>query len=280
MSTLRSATEDGHYALGTPHSALRTSRAFTMIEIAISLAVIGFALVAILGVLPIGLNVQKENREETIINQDATVLLNAIRNGAQGMDDLANYVIGITNTTTPLDRTLTNANGPTSINWYTRTNSSVGGGFALTTGYRIIGLLSTPRFIPTNRGYLSNYVVAAFRSLSGPASEKFPQNNADMQDLALSYRMITEVVAYGTTYYNGWGNPMSVNLSNNLHELRLTFRWPLAKGANARGRQVYRTLVGGSLQETNEPGFRRSNPSLPSPYDLYFFQPQTYVKAP
>src|SRR5208283_3872857 len=76
---------------------LRTSQAFTMIEIAISLAVIGFALVAILGVLPLGMNVQKENREETIINQDATVFMNAIRNGARGMDDLTNYVLAITN---------------------------------------------------------------------------------------------------------------------------------------------------------------------------------------
>ena len=83
--------------LRTPRSALRTSQAFTMIEIAISLAVIGFALVAILGVLPLGMNVQKENREETIINQDATVFMNAIRNGAQGMDDLTNYVLAITN---------------------------------------------------------------------------------------------------------------------------------------------------------------------------------------
>src|SRR2546428_5718272 len=34
---------------------------FTMIEIAIALAVIAFALVAIIGVLPIGLNVQRDN---------------------------------------------------------------------------------------------------------------------------------------------------------------------------------------------------------------------------
>ena len=41
----------------------RTQAAFTMVEIAICLAVIGFALVAIIGVLPIGMNVQKDNRE-------------------------------------------------------------------------------------------------------------------------------------------------------------------------------------------------------------------------
>src|ERR1041385_8247392 len=73
------------------------SGAFTMIEIALCLAIIGFALVAIIGVLPAGLNVQKENREETIINQDATVWMDAIRNGAQGYNDLTNYVTGVTN---------------------------------------------------------------------------------------------------------------------------------------------------------------------------------------
>jgi hypothetical protein len=98
-----------------------------------------------------------------------------------------------------------------------------------------------------------------------------------MQDLAFSYRLIPEVVPYGTTYYNqSLFNLMPTNLQNDLHEVRLTFRWPLAKGTNAPGRQVYRTLAGGSLQETNEPGFLRPIPSQPSQYDLYFLQPQTY----
>ena len=70
---------------------------FTMVEIAICLAIIGFALVAIIGVLPIGMNTQRDNREETIINQDATVFIEAIRNGAHGLDDLTNYVYAITN---------------------------------------------------------------------------------------------------------------------------------------------------------------------------------------
>src|ERR1039458_5936414 len=74
-----------------------TCAGFTMVEIAISLAVIGIALVAIIGVLPIGMNTQRDNREETIINQDATVLMEAIRGGARGLDDLTNYVYAITN---------------------------------------------------------------------------------------------------------------------------------------------------------------------------------------
>src|ERR1035441_7541279 len=74
-----------------------TCAAFTMVEIAICLAIIGFALVAIIGVLPIGMNTQRDNREETLINQDATVFMEAIRNGSRGLDDLTNYVYAITN---------------------------------------------------------------------------------------------------------------------------------------------------------------------------------------
>ena len=49
----------------------RQDSGFTMIEVALSLAIVAFALVAIMGVMPAGLNVQRENREETIISQDA-----------------------------------------------------------------------------------------------------------------------------------------------------------------------------------------------------------------
>ena len=64
--------------------APRPQSAFTMVEIAICLAIIGIALVAIIGVLPIGINVQKDNREETLIDQDAAVFMENIRNGARG----------------------------------------------------------------------------------------------------------------------------------------------------------------------------------------------------
>src|SRR5512137_2859702 len=82
----------------------RSAAAFTMIEIAISLAIIGFALVAIIGILPFGMGVQKDNRHETIINQDASIFLSALRGGEQGVDDLTNYVFAITNYTTQFNR--------------------------------------------------------------------------------------------------------------------------------------------------------------------------------
>jgi len=269
------------------HDASRSLRAFTMIEIAVSLAIIGFALVAIIGVLPYGMNVQKDNREETIINQDSTVFINAIRNGAQGLDDLTNYVLTITNEVWKYQ------NGvviPTRVGRYGYTNSP-SSQLPLINGSRIVGLLSTPKYIPWIEGrfsgFYSNNVVAYVRSMSGPANEKFPQTNSSMQDLAFSYLMTSEVVPYGTNYYDlSWTadtNYVKVlnNLGNNLHDVRLLFRWPLrSQGKTGQGGQSFRTLVGGVLQEANEVGFPRPNPLVPSPYDLYFFQPRTYVKAP
>jgi type II secretory pathway pseudopilin PulG len=288
-----------HVARNTQHATRNSLRAFTMVEIAISLAIIGFALVAIIGVLPIGMNVQKDNREETIINQDATVIMDAIRNCAQGLDDLTNYVIAITNTVFSYQYPLIKPPTHVGTYGYTRTNSSFNGSpmnppFPLTNGFRIVGLLSTPKYVPwvsirpAGSGYYSNNVVAYVRSMSGPAYEKFPQINQDVQDLAFSYRMTSEVVPYGTNYYDpSWTaadtNYAKVvnNLNANLHDVRLTFRWPLrSRGQLGLGGQAFRTLVGGALQETNEPGFYRANSLVPSPYDLYFFQSRTYVKAP
>src|SRR6266576_4009186 len=70
--------------------------AFTMVEIAISLGVIAIALVAILGVLPTGVRVQRDNREDTILNQEGEFWLEAIRSGSRGLDYLTNYVDMIT----------------------------------------------------------------------------------------------------------------------------------------------------------------------------------------
>ena len=295
-----------HPGSATPHSAFRTPHsqsAFTMIEIAFSLAIIGFALVAILGVLPIGMNVQKDNREETIINQDVTVFMNAIRNGAQGVDDLTNYVMAITNWST-----LCNADGSPQSSFvygYTSGGSTVNGAsdsppFPLTSGSRIVGLLSTPKYDPPPNGnitYYSNHVVAYVRSISGPANEKFPQDNSSVQDFAFSYLMTSEVVPYYTNYFDtSWVNTNQSGLtaidilarSNywqvaqfrqaNIHDVRLVFRWPLrSRGQIGPSGQSFRTLVGGQLMRTNEPP-----PFGPakSEYNLYFFQPWTYTKVP
>src|ERR1041384_7539577 len=118
---------------------LQRTAAFTMVEIAISLAVIGFALVAIIGVLPRGLRVQRENREETIINQDAAVFLSALRSGARGLDDLTNYVYEIRRFTQEYSVSNANTNpvGSTLSNSYTFVLPPA---FGIINGERIVGL--------------------------------------------------------------------------------------------------------------------------------------------
>jgi type II secretory pathway pseudopilin PulG len=246
-----------------------------MIEIVISLAVIGFALVAIIGILPTGMSVQRDNRQETIIKQDAEVMMDVIRNAQVGLDDLTNYVIAITNTITQF-----NGKGQPQGSftfWYTPTSSSGTPAYPLNSGARIVGLLSTPKIVMTgSSSFYSNHVVAIMRSLSGPASEKYPQTNAAVQDLALSYRLIPDI----TPCDLGTGGLVSRNIQTNLHELRLIFRWPLLPNGDAGpSRQVFRTMVSGSLLQTNEPGFPPPAQPGPAPTRLYFFQPRTFVRA-
>ena len=282
------------HALRSP----RSTSAFTMIEIAISLAIIGFALAAIIGILPTGMNAQKENRQETIINQDFSVWMGAFKNGERGLDDLTNYVIGITNWVTRFSPRGTPAGSYQNNYWY---NGAVlagtpDPGFGITNGYRIIGILSVPKIIPLGQqGYLSNHVVVYVRSMSGPASEKSPQQNDIVRDLGLKYRMVADVTGYGTNFFDpSWTNylqsgistnlavqrfnyyTMVKNLETNMHEIRLTFLWPLhPNGQAGPSRQVFRTTVGGAMTWTNEPGF----PTTPGE-TLFFFQPRTYAKAP
>ena len=314
------------------HLLRRATAAFTIVEIAFALAIIGFALVAILGVLPLGLDVQKNNRRETIINQDANYFVAAIRGGARGLDDLTNYVMAITNYWTRFDSsgtiTVTNYDGYDRSNSYVTSSSQPINVWPLTDGLSIIGLLSIPKYM--NRGggnYQSNYVVAYVQAISGAAMEKYPQNNEVVRESAFAYRMVAELTPFRPSvlsnqtitngfYHPDWTNylaaniisnsspvqvtlavsnwaarlalgtnanpdpvfyltnlgvnvnPAGVNIENfrvvanqwlvsrqittNLYDLRLLFRWPLLPGGRiGNGRQVYRAMVSGAI--TNEP---------------------------
>jgi type II secretory pathway pseudopilin PulG len=256
-----------------------------MVEIAISLAVIGIALVAIIGVLPIGMNTQRDNREETIINQDATVLMEAIRGGAHGMDDLTNYVYAITNFGGQYNNgVLTLFSSPPPIGYINYPSF-------LTNGANIVGLLSMPEFTdPTNyyapienpssfNVYNSNHIVAYVRSISGPAVEKPPQTNDIVVGDSFGYRIlcVNAPVAVNTNLYNTLlypNGPPAYNkqLAANLHELRLTFLWPqLPNGNVGPGRQTFRTMVAGQIVQTNY--YNNSSPWL------YFYQSQSFVNV-
>ncbi len=249
----------------------RGETGFTMVEIAIALAVIGFALVAIIGVLPSGLEVQKDNREETVINADAGYFMDAIRSGARGADDLTNYVYEIRRYEQQFNAQTNPVGGPDIFSYTydtsTRNGATMSPEFPITNGFRIVGLLGHPKYLPLNGGFVSNYVVAYVRSLSGPASEKVPQSDASVKDLAFRYRFVSEVVPVPQASTN---TPYANILRGNLHEVRLLFRWPLFPNGNTgNGRQVYRTQVGGQHLSVDHP----------TGQSLYFFEPTTFVNA-
>lgn len=250
---------------GSGDSSMAASRGFTIIEIAICLGIIGFALVAIIAALPRGLDVQKRNREETIIGQDAGVWMNALRNGAQGYDDLTNYVLCISNLWTKYDFNYRKLG--TGSDFYTSTNSSVTSPlfsltspFLLTNGMRIIGLLSMPKLLsgpsgtplaiyapPPNRfgnnndSYVqSNYVVAYVRSFSGAAVMNVPQNNPTILADSFIYRMIVENYPYVPVDTNAFC--LECAATNGLTEAQMAARTNL-----------YRTEL---LLQTNTQDFR------------------------
>jgi prepilin-type N-terminal cleavage/methylation domain-containing protein len=290
------------WMLDVPRSARHNpASAFTLIEVAISLAVIGVALVAIIGVLPLGMNVQRENREGTIINQDATVFLEAISKGARGLDDLTNYVFAITNNWVlfKADGTVQNSGG----NGYTYSTTTIAPGYFIGQGTftppaatirfatNIVGVLSTPELTdgsgnPTNNlfsGGYSNHIIAYVRSISGAAGEKPPQDNpiirgglTDSGD-SFAYHLlcVNAAVPVDTNVFflsgaNAAKQAYSRQLAANLHELRLTFFWPILPNGNVgNGRQSYRTLIAGRVVADNA-----------TVNGLYFYQPQSFTNAP
>ena len=261
--------------------AVRNSAAFTLIEIAICLAIIGFALVAIIGVLPYGMNTQRDNRQETLVGQDASMLLETIRSGSHGADDLTNYVYAIANTGTGNGYTNTLA-GEMGFTPAASFNSITRWYPILTNGANIIGLLSTPEFLNsdgsagTAQNYsTSNHIIAYVRAMSGLAAEKPPQDNAIMVGDTFAYRLLCVNAPIAVDTNSGAPQGYNLRLADNQRELRLTFQWPLLPNNKADlnnvgyGRQTFRATIGGQLATTN----------TFFPY-LYFYQPQSFNQAP
>jgi prepilin-type N-terminal cleavage/methylation domain-containing protein len=140
------------------HPRSQGRHAFTLIEIAICLAVISFALLAVVGVLPRGMLTQRENRADTVIAQDGMYWMEALRSGTNGLDELTAFV----------DEVFVDP----------KTNR-LGDGFD--TGRDIIGLLSTP----------GTRVHAVVRALTGPAASR--STNELVQDTAFKYLMEVEI---------------------------------------------------------------------------------------
>jgi hypothetical protein len=235
VQSLRSSDPLAHWPTDslTPAGSRRSERAFTMVEIAICLAVIGFALVAIIGVLPSAMNFQRDNREETIIDQDATYWLEAIRDAAKGLDNLTDHVerIGIVFT-----------NGSTASTNYYIPGPGGPAGNQFRDGYDIIGLLTSAALwdLGIQRAEADVYAI------SGPAVERDPAG----RELGMKYRMQVEIALFPWWRMNPDLRPEELaqgpDLTNAiLHEVRLQFNWPLRSNERTRSRKVYRSLVQG-----------------------------------
>ena len=259
-------------------------QAFTMVEIALSIAIVAFAMVAIIGVLPTGLQVQRDNREETIINQDGAYLLEAIRSGGLGLDELTNFVERIT---------ITNRSRAWSIGYFGSRLPEVGRQIPLTNGHFIIGMLSVPTYQPKNYGGVrtilsTNEVTALMRSISGSASQRF--QSQEFRENAFTYLLTTTIVPYFPIATNNIPsrNPDLValtasNVMNNLYDVRLHFRWPVVNVSGegedmqyqvGKREQVFRSLVSGQLMQTNAYWFSNNHYSSTN---LSYFQPSTFA---
>ena len=163
----------------------------------------------------------------------------------------------------------------------------------LNSGAEIVGLLSTPKYVATNDGfvtfgwgYYSNTVIATMRAINSPAIDQGPNGT----NFAFYYQVQVEVMP-SAEYAYAWANPAALKrnvtapgyvtaasqspadvqtaaaLQNNLNEIRLTYRWPILQGNRlGGGRQVFRSSVAGTMTATNS-GYGPN---------LYFIQPLTY----
>lgn len=261
--------------------------AFTMVEIALSIAIVAFAMVAIIGVLPTGLQVQRDNREETIINQDGAYLLEAIRSGGLGLDELTNFVERIT---------ITNRSRGGLSSYFGSRLSEVGRQIPLTNGHFIIGMLSVPTVVQRShrRGtvWSTNEVTALMRSISGSASQRF--KSQEFRENAFTYLLTTTITPYVPIVTNNFSSrnldpvarerlKMVQNFSTNLYDVRLHFRWPVnvpGEGLNmqyqvGKREQIFRSLVNGQLMSTNASQFLSWTNHYTT--NLFYFQPSTFA---
>jgi type II secretory pathway pseudopilin PulG len=239
------------------HSIRRGEAAFTMIEIAFSLAIVAFALVAIMGVLPTGMTVQKDNREDTLINNDAYFWAEAMRSGSRGIDDLTNYVEEITIDSKNTKKTWVAA-------WSSSTVPD-----KLTTGEQIIALLTRPKYTSENNEIITNIVTARVRAINGPALD---MRNPRTNEVAFRYQLEPEVTpVYAAPVYTKGANldqkyqywtdayltrdyPTHLALATNLHNLRLTLRWPVFEQGTSwgvgRNKRTVRSVATGRVTPT------------------------------
>jgi hypothetical protein len=198
--------------------------AFTMVELALCIGIIAFAMVAIMGVLPLGLNVQKQNREDTIIDQEGPQWISILKSGQSGWGELTNYLDFIAIEHTPLG-----VAGGVQKYRFTGPFLRPPPDDSIATTEQLLSLLSIPKYEADSGSVFSNRVTAVFRSLSGSqdgqiltAGKVGAQPDEQKLDSAFRYQLEVELVPVSPTPTLDMGdvNPVYTNL-NTLENIRM-----------------------------------------------------------
>ncbi len=191
---------------------------FTMMEIAIAIGVIAFALIAIMGVLPTGMHIQRDNRQDTIINQDGAYLLEAMRNAAQDIPDLHTFVESYKGQANPFTNTAD---------------------------------LIRALMVRDDDDSAHKTNLFLFRSITGPAVMRgagVPTFRYMVKSQVLQSYVNTNLADSNFTA------AYVTALTNNTFDVRLTFLWPVLPNgelADTAQKQVMRTVISGRWDPIN-----------------------------
>ena len=214
--------------------------AFTLVEIALCIAVVSIAMVAIIGVLPTGMNVQQQNREESLLNQDAELLLNVLRSGQVGSRDLLNFADRVTLVRDYRDGSATRTNyfhGPL-------VSGAPDVSEPITDVFQLLGLISRPRYTsevsdnnPTRSIVVTNTIRLEMRTLSGSMANQPVIKSGSVRtpgtdpriDFAFRYLVTIETVSRQGIRVPGDTTRPEDTTASGVSEVRMTFEWPLIR---------------------------------------------------
>jgi type II secretory pathway pseudopilin PulG len=262
--------------------------AFTLVEIALCIAVVSIAMVAIIGVLPAGLNVQRQNREESVLTQDAELLLNAIRGGQVGLHDLVNYADRVT-----LIRQYRDGS-PARTNFYhgPLVSGNAEGSEPFIDTFQLIGLVSRPRYTtepspnnPNGAIAVTNTLRLEMRTMSGSMANQPVIRSGNTRtpgsdpriDFAFRYLVTVEnVTRQGVRVPGDELRPVDTT-AGGVSEIRLTLEWPL----NRSGPKPQQFKLGLSRREFRTELVGGPSPLLGNvPQDLTYFGPIVFPFRP
>lgn len=243
--------------------------AFTLIEIALALGVIAIGLVSIIGLMPFGLGVQRENKDETVIDHDARLMFGFLKAGAAETNDLETLgrlwlhivpdakgqrKVWVTNTVITYELTTRKPVGEPNVTVTelevvdprtpVRLNPEQ---ISLASVLSAQSLAGTVQYdLAQNRMVVSRVQTTMFmRAQAGSAYDKYPQTNQTVTQMAFTYKLVRELFPLQSTevpFNNSVGsaNPPALPA----YEARLSFAWP-AYGPNSTGygRRVYRAII-------------------------------------